>query len=175
VLVGCGGYDPVSTEGGRMHRSLSLLIALLLAPLAAPAQCTVTQVTFASYGTGCNAVFPQQLPTLSGAWSAPSCTVTLTLAGFSGCCNTFLRGRVLVLGASRTNLPVPIFGPGCTLFAGLDVVLVFPTSAGNAFPFPLPAGMPRGTLYAQGMLEYFTTIGLTRDLAFSPGLALTIQ
>ena len=158
-----------------MPRRLLPLVASLFATFAAAAQCTVTQVTFTPYGSGCNAVFPQQVPTLTGAWNAPSCTVTLTLNGFNGCCNTFLRGRVLVLGATQTNLPVPIFGPGCTLHSSPDVVLVFPTSAGNVFPFPLPPGMPRGTLYSQGVLHYFTTIGLTNDLAFSPGLTLTIQ
>src|SRR5687767_9358578 len=72
-----GDYDPASPEVAHVGRWFAL-VAFLFVPLSAAAQCTVTQVTFTSYGSGCNAVFPQQVPALSGAWNAPSCTVTLT-------------------------------------------------------------------------------------------------
>jgi hypothetical protein len=156
-------------------RSVFLSVALCLAASAARTQCTVTQVTFGSYGTGCNPVFPSQVPALSGAWNAPACSVDLTLNGFSGCCNTFLRSRMLILGGQQANVPLPWAGTGCTLLASPDVLIAFPVSSSNLLSLPLPPGIPRATLYGQGLLVYFTTIGMTTDLAFAPGLTLTIQ
>jgi hypothetical protein len=148
----------------------------LLGVLTQPcdAQCTVTSVQATQYGQGCNTVFGI-VPDLSGVFDPTTCTIQLTLTGFPGCCNTFLRERILIVGAQPANVPLPFIGPGCTLLATLDVVVSFPTSAGNVFTLPLPLGLPATRLFAQGGNLYFTTIGMTLDLELSQGLQISIR
>jgi hypothetical protein len=145
------------------------VFALLVLPLAA--QCTVN-ASFQQYGIGCNTVFGV-LPTLSGTFNPANCSVTITLTGFGGCCNTFLVSRLLAFGVNAANVPLPTLGPGCVLLVEPAVVLEFPNSAGNSFTFVLPPFTPTAlTLFAQGANHYFTTIGLSDDYELSNGLAM---
>jgi hypothetical protein len=160
-----------------MHSRTPVLIlasTCLLAVLA-PAQCTVANVAFTAYGAGCNTVFAGTPPALSGQWDPTSCTLSVTLSGFSGCCNTFLQQRILWAGLAPAQQPLPFIGPGCTLLAQPDVIAMFPTAAGNTFSFTLPPGFPAVTFYMQGANQYFTTIGLTTDFELSQGLQIDVS
>jgi hypothetical protein len=149
-----------------------LLLVALCACGDLRAQCTITSVTFASYGTACNTVFGVP-PALSGTWDPNACSVRLTLTGFTGCCNTFLQQRLLALGQQSANIPVPSVGPTCYLLVIPDLILTFPASQ-TTFDFVLPPGLPPSTIYAQGANVYFTTIGFTLDAELSNGLAVSV-
>ena len=65
---------------------------------------------------------------------------------------------------------------GCTLLAQPDFLLLQPTASGATFVLPLPAAaVPPLTFFAQGGALYFTTIGLSTDLAFTDGAQVTVQ
>src|SRR4029453_2771310 len=83
-------------------------------------------VAIAPYGAGCAQFF--DVPVLKGAYDPTACTLTLSLSGQPGCCNTYLWNRILILGASSVSVPVPPFVTGCKLLASPDLVLVFPAS-----------------------------------------------
>ncbi len=156
-------------------RFVCLLFAVLVVtPLRAPAQCTVMSVAFTPYGTGCNPVFATQTPMLSGRWDPQTCSVTLTITAFSGCCNTYLRDRLFVLGAQQTRVPLPFLGIGCTLWASPDIVIPLTSSAGASLTLAVPPGLPPGSIYGQGLVHYFTTIGFSDDFALTQGLDLAI-
>ena len=154
-------------------RSILLFAVLAILPCAGRAQCT-TSVSFQSYGSGCNTV-SGQVPALSGSFDTQTCTVSLTLTGFPGCCNTFLVGRVFFLGGAQVNTPLPGIGPGCALLARPDLPVAFATGAEDTLRFAVPDGFPALTLYSQGANVYFTTIGFGTDVELSQGLALVFS
>lgn len=138
----------------------------------ADAQCGAASVTIQSFGRGCNTVFGN-VPALAGIWSPSGCTVSLTLTGFPGCCNTFLIGRILVVGASAASIPVPAVGQGCALLVSPDVILDTPAYLGSTWTFALPPSVPVPlTLYAQGA-NHYVTFGLSHDFELSNALAVT--
>jgi hypothetical protein len=156
-----------------MNLSTALSTVVLLTP-AAVAQCPFATVVSQAYGSGCNPVFGTN-PALAVTLNPASCTVDITVSAFSGCCNTFLSGRVLCLGVVPVSVPLPNFGVGCTLLAQPDFLLLQPTASGATFVLPLPAaGIPPLTFFAQGGALYFTTIGLSTDLAFTDGAQVTL-
>ncbi len=157
-----------------MNLSTSLSTVVLLASVSV-AQCPFAGVASQSYGQGCNPVFGTN-PTLAVSLDTINCTVDITVGAFGGCCNTFLTGRVLCLGLQPVSVPLPNFGLGCTLLAQPDFLLLLPTAGGTTFVLPLPAtGVPPLTFFAQGGALYFTTIGLSTDLAFTEGAQITLQ
>ena len=148
---------------------LVLAACAVLAPSAA-AQCTVQNVTFRAHGAGCATVFAA-VPVLSGTFDSRTCTLSLTLDGFGGCCNTFLSDKVVLLGVNPVSLPLP--WAGCTLLVQPDAAVVIPRGQ-DTLRIALPPGVAAGTFHAQGVNHYFTTIGFTHDLNWSQGLAVAI-
>ena len=149
-------------------------IALALACMApiSAAQCAVTDVAFEPYGTGCGAVV-SQAPSLSGSFESSTCSVSLTVDAFGGCCNTFLTFRLIGLGLAPDQVPLPFLGTGCDLLIQPLIFVALPPSQ-DTLKLRIPPGMPTGTLYLQGGAGYFTTIGMTRDTALTQGLRVTL-
>ena len=125
------------------------------------------------YGEGCNPVFAMPVEVRAGLDPAGR-ILTIGVDGFPGCCNTFLVQRLLAFGFSPAQLPVPQFGPGCTLLVEPLFVLILPAQQGAEISFPLPPGLPPFTFHTQGAVHYFTTIGFTHDLAFTDGLRVRL-
>lgn len=153
----------------RLNRIVLALASM--APIGA-AQCTVTGATFEPYGTGCGAVV-SQAPTLKGAFDSTTCTVSLTVDAFGGCCNTFVTYRLLGLGLAPDKTPLPFLGSGCELLIQPLIVVALPPNQ-DTLKLTIPPGMPTDTVYLQGGAGYLTTIGLTRDLALTQGLRVTL-
>ena len=155
-------------------RSFLLIAVLLSAPATVVAQCSVT---FTPYGAGCQTVVAQ-VPTLSGSFEGQTCTVSLTLDAFSGCCNTFLTDRLFVLGL-QANVALPPW-PGCSLLVAPVAVAILPVSGGDTLSFQLPSGLPSFSIYSQGIAIYASTIGgsvprgVTRAPQFSQGLEIGV-
>lgn len=151
------------------------LASVSLAPAAATAQCAFSSLSLTSVGPGCATVFTPP-PALSGGLEASTCSLDLTISAFGGCCNTFLTGRVLALGLGQNNLPLPMVGPGCTLWVQPDAVVFLPATAGDTVTLQLPPGLqPPLSFYAQGAALYFTTIGLANDAQLTGGHTVSVQ
>ena len=125
------------------------------------------------YGDGCNPVFVNP-PEIKAGLDPSGQILTIAVDGFPGCCNTFLVQRLLALGLSPALHLLPRFGPGCTLLVDPFFILLLPAQHGTEVSFLLPPGLPPFTFYAQGAQHYFTTIGLTHDLAFTDGLRIRL-
>ncbi len=125
-----------------------------------------------SYGSGCNPV-GTVVPTLTGSFDNQNCSLSLVLTGFQGCCNTFLWGNIFAFGATRTQLPAPFFGPGCTLYMAPIAVLPLARTV-NTLTIKVPSNTPKGTIYAQGVADYFTTIGFRHNYALTAGLSIQV-
>jgi hypothetical protein len=154
------------------HLASSLFLASILAGAAA-AQCPFTGVTTQNYGGPCTTVFPTP-PTISATLDPVACSLGIRVVAFAGCCNTYLRDRILAIGLSQANMPVPQVGVGCTLLVNPLTFLWQPVSMGDTFTLAIPAGLTPFTFQAQGGSHYFTTIGLTNDLQLTDGLTLTL-
>lgn len=152
----------------------STLLALAMSVSCAVAQCPFQTVAVQTYGQGCNAVFAA-LPTLTFALDASACQLTANVSSFPGCCNTFRVGSLLALGDQPVNVPLPQFGPGCTLLASPAILLFVPNAAGTSFALNLPPALPPLTFHGQGGVLYFTTIGLSYDFALTEGAQVTLQ
>lgn len=146
----------------------------LLLPAALAAQCPNLTLTVSNYGAGCTTVSPTA-PALGASLNTSTCVLAATINGFPGCCNTYRIGNLLVLGDQAAAVPVPQFGPSCTLLNSAVVVLFQPADQGTTFNLSLPPGLPPVTLYAQGASLYFTTIGLSYDWALTDGSQLNLQ
>ncbi|MFG0319042.1 MAG: hypothetical protein ACF8XB_17350, partial [Planctomycetota bacterium JB042] len=96
--------------------------ALAFAPSAA-AQCPTVSV--GTYGAGCNSA-GFDVPALKGGYDSSGCQLTLKWSGTPGCCNTFLTGRLLLVGFQPTAIPAP--GAGCTLLVQPTVVQFVPAA-----------------------------------------------
>ncbi|MFY9341420.1 MAG: hypothetical protein WAT39_02945 [Planctomycetota bacterium] len=156
-------------------KTIHTLCAVTLGLAAVTAQCPFAGVAQQANGLGCNPVFGSP-PTVAVALDTVNCLLNVTVAAFPGCCNTFLVGRMLVLGDQPAAVPLPWIGPGCTLFANPVILLYQPTAAGATFVLTLPtAALPPLTFWLQGGAHYFTTIGLTHDFALSNGSQITLQ
>lgn len=153
-----------------MKSAVLVLVVLLAAPMAA--QCT--NVTFTSYGTACsNAGFPASL---TGSFDATSCTATLTLNAFSGCCNTFEQFNVWAIGWQQAQILIPPPNPNsCLLLNTADIILMQTPATQNTFTFVVPPGLSGITVYAQSAKMYFTTIGMTMDLSITEGVQVDFQ
>jgi hypothetical protein len=128
-------------------------------------------VAISNYGFGCATQF--DVPELAVGHDPSACTLTFKLSGFQGCCNTYLWNRIFIFGTSPVSVPVPPFAAGCVLLASPDLILVLPNSFGNSFTVQLPAILDV-TVYAQGVNDYFTTLGLSHDYNWSQGVKIDI-
>jgi hypothetical protein len=155
-------------------RVLPALFAALVTFGPALAQCQFTGLSASTYGQGCNPVFNNSPITLSGSLDINACSLDITVGGFAGCCNTFTAGRLLVLGDQPASVPLPQFGAGCTLLVNPAVILFAPGASVSQFSLPLSNALPPLTVYAQGSVLYFTTIGLTLDFALSEGTQIDL-
>jgi hypothetical protein len=152
----------------------ALVTAAAVAP-AVTAQCPFATASLQPVGQGCNPVFGTP-PGVAVALDPTTCTVQLTVSAFGGCCNTFLVGRMLVLGVQAVSIPVPQLGSGCTLLADPVVLLYLQSASGGTFAFSV-SSLPPGpvSFHAQGGAHYFTTIGLSHDFALTAGAQITLQ
>jgi hypothetical protein len=151
----------------------TLLIAASLAAAAA-AQCPFSSLTATTYGQGCITVFGTP-PTQRSSLDGTQCTLGVTVDAFTGCCNTFLTGRVLVLGLQQANVPVPQIGQGCTLLVDPIAFLFQTPPAGDTFTLPLPPFLvPPLQLQSQGASIY-RTFGVEIDAQLTAGQAILLQ
>lgn len=148
--------------------------ALLALPQAVEAQCKGPKsVKITSYGRTC--LFFNQPGTLSGSYDPKTCTLTLTLTKARTCCNTFPRTQLLLIG----TIPIipgvqhPILVRGCVLSL-LPVILLSQPASQGPWKLLLPPVKTPFTVYAQGVNDYFTTIGFTHDYQSSNGLRLDL-
>jgi hypothetical protein len=155
-----------------LRLALPAVATLLLADVAT-AQCPFTGVTTQNYGAPCTTVFPTA-PTISAQLDPVACSLGIRVIAYAGCCNTYLRDRILALGLSQANQSLPQVGTGCTLLVNPITFLWQPATMGDTFTLPIPPGLTPFTFHAQGAPHYFTTIGLTNDLMLTDGLTLTL-
>lgn len=150
------------------------MAAALATAFPAVAQCTVKGVTFTSYGSGCSGPFPNRVPGLSGSWPPNGCVVSLWLNPYLGCCNTYLGQQILVFGLAPTNIPLPGMGPGCALLATPTVIFPFSRSA-LVLSHGLPSGTALGSVYVQGVPQYYTTVNRRTSYSLSQGMKITLR
>lgn len=151
---------------------LSTLVVLGILVPPASAQCP--RVSFAKYGTTC--AFFNQHAVLDARFDAQTCTAVLTLGSSRTCCNTFLSLQALFVSLTKIDPGIrhPLLINGCLLSVVPDLVFVAPRSAGGVFLLPM-AGLPaKITFYAQGLNDYFTTIGFSHDYQTSQGLQIDL-
>ncbi len=150
------------------------LTGLVLAGLAttAVAQCPAG-ASFNKYGATCT--FFGQAGVLDGKYDPASCTLRLQFSASTTCCNTFPAAQALLIGAQPVTpgVPHPALVRGCEL-AVLPLVTV--VVAGHSQPFDLrvPA-IGTATIYAQGVTDYFTTIGFSHDYQTTQGLQIDFR
>ncbi len=156
-----------------MRYALLAVFLLVMNALSAQSVCPVQSIITQHYGAGCNPVF-QDPPEIEAKLDTQNCEVVIQIKAFPGCCNTFLQGRILVLGVAPSKIPLPGIGLGCTLLVNPVIILLLPASAGDEVHISLPPGFPPGTFYAQGAATYFTTIGFTTDVALTDGLQMKL-
>ena len=83
---------------------------------------------------------------------------------------------MLAVGLQQNNQPLPIIGPGCTLWVQPIAVQFLPAAGGDTFTLQLPPGIvPPLSFYAQGAALYFTTIGLGNDAQLTDGQFLQLS
>jgi hypothetical protein len=150
-----------------MRKTLVFLCAAVFAGAPAAAQCI--PVTFTSYGAPCGTGFPGAL--LTGTTNASTCTMTIDVQAFPGCCNSFQQSKIFVFGLQQTQLPVPGLPQPCFLLASPDFVIV-QAAAVDGPTIPVPPQLFGLTIYAQGAVTYFTTIGFTTEIALTQGLQI---
>lgn len=166
----------------KMLRSIVLGIAALGATLSSVmAQSTCngpSAVGLSAYGATCT--FFGSPATLGGSYDQQTCTLTLRLSSPQTCCNTFLRDQAILIGASPIipGLPSPILLPGCEFAVNPFVVL--PPQGGpgplqGQWQLRLPTTPIAFSVYAQGVNQFFTTIGFSNDFQLSNGLQIDIM
>ncbi len=131
-------------------------------------------MTFSHYGAACQGA-SLALPGIEGGFDGSSgCTVTVELFAPPTCCNTYLVAQFLVVGLSPAS---HVFPSGCTLLAFPDwVIALSPTPGFTLLHGQLPAdpSLVGMSVYLQGVVDDFTTIGMDHDLGFSDGLRLKL-
>jgi len=146
--------------------------AALLLTLAAGAQCNT--VTFANYATTC--AYAGQHSAISGTFDSRTCRLTVAFTVSRTCCNTLPFVHALLLGVRPFDpgLPHPLLVPGCILAVDPVVVLGIARSTAPSVTFTLPP-LPATHLFAQGVTDYFTTVGMTHELQTSDGLRIDVR
>jgi len=157
----------------------ALAPALLLATTAA-AQCQFTGIAVQSYGTFCNTgptgccAIVSSPTTLSFGLDVTSCALAVEVNALEGCCGVAVLARVVAFGSSQAAVPVPQFGPGCTLWVQ---PVEFRDQGSALAQIPLPPTLPPGIqFFAQAgalILNPFPAPNLVVTL--SHGQAVTLQ
>jgi hypothetical protein len=155
-------------------RPIPLFVIAALAAATATAQCQFTSLSLQSYGQGCTTVFTVP-PTLAGGLDGPTCTLNLTVIAFTGCCNTFLRFRVLALGVQQINLPLPQIGPGCALLVDPLATLFLQTNGGDTFALRIPPLLPPPLQLQAQAAAIYVTFGVALDAQLTEGQTITLQ
>ncbi len=156
-----------------LHRTV---IAFSLSAAFAAAQCPFTSVTTQSIGPSCNAASTGfclivQTPTqVSPTLDTNACTLDVEVSAFSGCGAT-VPVRALAIGTLATAIPVPSFGPACTLHVAPDVLLA---STGGSFLLTLPPALPPLSFVVQGFALSVPPFGAPIP-TLSDGLRVDLQ
>jgi hypothetical protein len=150
-------------------RSVCVLALLAAAPAA---QCNT--VAFTTWGVACS-VFGQPA-NIGGAWDPARCQLTIAFPVARTCCNTFPFAHLVLLGARGFDpgLPHPLLVPGCLLYVDPLVVVPLARSQAPQIQLTLPR-LPAVSLFAQGVNDYFTTLGMTHDLQTTDGLRIDLR
>jgi hypothetical protein len=162
-----------------MNRYLLPLLAALWLSSAAIAQCPFNSITAQSVGpfcnlgpTGCCAVVQQPtllVPTLN----VSPCALDLEVQALEGCCGVTVSMRLLALGLTTANIPLPQLGRGCALWVQPDVILAQVTSP---FRLQIPPALPPFTFYAQASAVITNTLfPMPLVITLSDGLQLSLQ
>ena len=152
-----------------LARQAALAALLFLSPLAA--QCPVKSATFTPYGSGCNTAFPREVPKLGAAFAPKSCSISLWILAYPGCCNVIARQQVFAFGIGRSSVPLP---GGCALLVNPLVVLPVDRSV-RVVNAKLPTTTTLGTFHAQGYVAYSSTLSRRTSPAFTQGLEITFR
>jgi hypothetical protein len=132
-----------------LHR---LAVTALLAAASLPAQ--FTSVTTTSVAPGCNlgwtgcCATPSMPAQLQFALDVNAQRLDVTVQALEGCCGVAVPRRALALGTSPAAVPLPMFGPGCTLHVFPDVLLA---TTGTTFALQLPPGVATLGFLVQGL------------------------
>src|SRR5262245_3113384 len=153
--------------------------AALLLGAAAAAQCQFTGISTQSVGAHCNlgptgcCAIPSVPPVLAPALDVRNCRLDMEVRANNGCCGVVITMRLLVLGAAPAAVPLPQFGPGCTLWVQPAVLLL---QLGPVFQLPLPPSLPPLTFFAQGSALFFDPFAQPNEVVtLTDGLAITLQ
>jgi hypothetical protein len=163
-----------------MTRSLTRsLAAALLCASAALAQCPFNTVTAQSVGpfcntgpTGCCAIVSS--PTiLAPTLDVTTCALDLEVSALEGCCGVTVAVRLLALGATTANIPLPQLGAGCALWVQPDAILVQQSSP---FRLAIPPGLLPFTFFAQSSAIITNVLfPAPTVVTLSEALALSLQ
>jgi len=154
---------------------LAAVVAVL--PLAA-AQCPFSSLSVQSAGascnlqpTGCCAIVsgPTQL---NATLAVTPCALDLEVPAIEGCCGVAVPARLLVLGDAPTAVPLPNFGPSCTLWVLPGVALVL--TLGDRFTLPIPPALPPITFLAQAAAIHTSPFG-PPVVTFTEAKALSLR
>jgi hypothetical protein len=158
-----------------MTRLALLVVALALLARTVSAQACSYDVDVASYGEPC-AIASSQLSTLTGSFDGGAgCRLTLVYAVPAVCCNVFVAQQLLVIGLAPAALTLP---GGCPLLVAPTWLVGLPPKVGATVltatlpDLPVLVGQ---SLYVQGVVDRFSTIGFTHDLETTGGLALAFR
>ena len=151
--------------------ALAAALALVMATTAA-AQCQFTGLAVQSFGmfcntgpTGCCAIVSSPT-TLSFGLDGSSCTLNVEVNALEGCCGVAVLARIVAFGASPAAVPLPQFGPGCTLWVQ---PVEFREQSGALAQIPLPPTLPPG-------IQFFAQAGaLILNPVPAPNLVVTLS
>ena len=149
----------------------TVLMSSLLAGSAFALACPY-QAKTGSYGTGCSIVAIDAPKIDAGFDGSGNCSVKFAYSVPPACCNVFLTQQLLIIGFNQVKIPAP---SGCTLLASPDIIVpLVPTVGTTTFGGDLPPNpaLIGTSVFFQGVVERFTTIGLTHDYEFSAGLQM---
>lgn len=156
---------------------VTVLAITELTGAGARAQCPFTSVATQSVAPGCNfastgfCAIVSTPTTLGVTLDAAACALRVDVVAFQGCGAT-IPVFALALGAQQINLPLPDFGPTCTL-AVLPAVLV--ADASGQYTLPLPAALPPLSFLAQGFALSVPPLASQPIFTLSDALAVSLQ
>lgn len=155
---------------GATMRIFALTVAFAAAvAFTSVAQAQCPSVSTGNYGTGCNpAGF--DVPEIKGGFDTQNCQLTIKWSGNPGCCNTFLTGRLMIVGFAQAAVPAP--GAGCTLLVQPTLVTFLPAAADHVVATipPVPSLV---NVFVQVANQY-TTFGVQNDYNLTNGLQIKI-
>jgi len=159
-------------------RALFGAAALALASTAA-AQCQFSSLSAQSAGAFCNisstgcCAIPSAPCQLLPLLDVTNCTVVFTVHQLEGCCGITVPFRFLAIGMTPAVIPLPGFGPTCTLWLVPDQFFVMTTAT---IAIPIPPTLPPLTFQAQGAALVNDPFGPVNPvMTISGALAISLQ